>query len=137
MAGFFLEPEEEPGVAFEEVAPEAFFGEDGPVCDGEGAAFEGGDDGVAHVGDEDGHGRDGDEGPHYEEGFAGVGLRGEIAVADGQEGDVAEVEGFEVAKALGLLLGSPKADGANAPEDTDFAWSAKGMNANKGCRERR
>lgn len=132
MAGLFLEPEEEPGVAFEEVAPKAFFREDGPVCNGEGAAFEGGDDGVAHVGDEDGHGRDGDEGPYYEEGFTSVGLWGEVTVADGEEGDVAEVEGFEVAEALRLLLGLPEADGANAPEYTDFGLLAEGMDANEG-----
>ena len=65
------------------MSPEAFFGEDGPVCDFEGAAFEGGNDGVAHVGDEDGHGGDGDEGPDYEEGFASVGLGGKVTVADG------------------------------------------------------
>ena len=53
-------------------------------------------------------------------------MGGEVAVADGQEGNVAEVEGFEVAEALGFLLGSPEANGANAPEDADFGRLANG-----------
>ena len=71
-----LQPVEQPGVAVEVVAPDALFGQDGEVGEGEGAALEVGDDGVAHVGDEDGHGGHGDEGPHDEEAAARVGFRG-------------------------------------------------------------
>ena len=110
------------GVAFEEEAEEALFREDGPFGEGEGAALVGGDDGVAHVRDEDRHGGDGDERPDDEEGLAGVGFGGEVTVADGEEGDVAEVERFEVGEVLSVVLGFPEDDGADAPEETD--WEA-------------
>lgn len=116
---FPLQPVPEFGLALQERAPEAGFGEDGPVGEGEGAALEGGDDGVAHVADEDRHGGDGDEGPDDEEWFPRVGHGGEVAVADGDEGDEAEVEGFEVGEALGFLFGTPETDGADAPEEAD------------------
>ena len=102
------------------MAPESGFGEDGPVGKGEGAALEARDDGVAHVRDQDGHGGDGEEGPDNEEGLSGVAGWTEVAVADGEEGDVAEVEGLKIAEALGVGFCLPESDGSNAPEDTNY-----------------
>lgn len=116
---FLLQPAHHPRVPFQQRSPQSRFRQNGPVGEGEGAAFEGRDDGVAHVADKDGHGGDGDERPDDEEGLAGVAGGREVPVADGEEGDVAEVEGFEVAEVLSVLFGAPKTYGADAPEHAD------------------
>ena len=81
----------------DKVSPHAGFRQDGPIREFECSALEGRDDRVAHVADEDCHGGHGDEGPDDEEGFACVGSRREVTVANGEERDVAEVESLEVA----------------------------------------
>lgn len=127
MICVLLQPVQQRGVALDESAVEAGFGEDGPVGEGEGAALEGGDDGVAHVGDEDRHCGHGDERPDYEEGFSGVGGGREVAVADCGEGHVAEVEGLEVGEVLGVGFGAPETDGADAPEEAEGEdWGGEG-----------
>lgn len=85
----------------------------------EGATFEGGDDGVSHVGDQDGHSRHGDERPDDEKGFSGVAGGTEVAIADSEQGDVAEVEGLEVGNALGFGFCFPKSYGTYTPEQAN------------------
>ena len=102
------------------MTPESCFGKNSPISKGKSASLEARDDGVAHVRDKDGHGGDGEEGPNDEEWLAGIAGRAEITVADGEEGDVAEVEGLEVAETLGMGFCFPEADGADAPKDADY-----------------
>lgn len=91
--------------------------EDGDGAETKGRVLDELDDGVLGVGDEDGHGGEREERPEDEEGFAGVGNRGSVAVANGGQGDEAQVKGVVVAPSLlVLLLCLPEDEGANEPE---------------------
>jgi hypothetical protein len=103
-------------VRVEEGAPRAFPGQDGEVCEAAAPFLELGHDRVAEVGHEDRHGRHGDQAPDDEEAAPCVGLGRQVAVADGEQADVAEVQGLEVAQALRVAFGAPENDGAYAPE---------------------
>lgn len=97
-------------------------GEDGDGAELDGDVLDKLDDGVLGVGDEDGHGGQGEEGPEDEEGLAGVGLGDAVAVADGGEGDEAEVKGVKVGPpGLVVALGEPEDEGAEQPEDDEGA----------------
>ena len=104
---------------FNKASPHTGFRQDSPVGKLEGAALEGSDDCVAHVTDEDGHGGYSDERPNDEEGFPCVGRGGEVSVADGQKGDVAEIERLKVAETLSMGLCFPETNGTNAPKKAD------------------
>ena len=104
---------------FEQGTPKSYLRQNGPIGEVESATFEGGNDGVSHVGDQDRHGRHGNERPDYEEGFSGVAGGTEVTIADGEQRDVAEVEGLEVGNALGLCFCFPKPDGTYTPEQSN------------------
>ena len=93
----------------------------------EGTTLEGGDDGVSHVGYQYGHGRYGNERPYNEEGFSGVACGAEVAIADGEQGYVAEIESLEISNALGFGFCFPKPNGTYAPEQANCKVISAGV----------
>lgn len=93
-----------------------FAREEGDFPQVEGCVADGFDDGVAHVGDEDCEGGHCQQGPEDEERFAAVGEGFVVAVADGEEGGVGEVDGAEVGPFL-LVLAEVEDQGAEEPEE--------------------
>lgn len=74
---------------------------------------------ASHVRDQDGHGGYRKQRPYNEERAAGITLRREITVADGEQRDVAEVECLEVAETLCFTLGDIEDGGTSQPEDAE------------------
>lgn len=115
---------------FEQGTPNSSFRQDGPIGEVEGATLEGGNDGVSHVGDQDGHGRHGDKRPDNEEGFSSVAGGAEVAIADGEQRDVAEVECLEVGNALGFGFCFPEPNSTYAPEQPNCEVVSFGVKGN-------